>query len=445
MIRMSGNFPSLIKYMGSKTEIIPFLEYGINSIHKENQPICDLFAGSATLSGALRGQCELISNDIQQYSQVLAKAYLSNYTWEKYPSIYDLVNEAQLRYNRFNEFFPEYNNKFDYNRNFTLEEFNQIESEQRVLLENQRFQEFDDYYIFVKNYSGTYWSYDQCIWIDSIKYVADKYRGDNPELYTAIIASLMYSMAYNSQSTGHYAQYRDANNIKSMEDILIYRRREIREYFIRKFEELTTINEPNNYQYDVLSLGYLECLNTLKPGTLVYADPPYCFVHYSRFYHAIETLVRYDYPNVRYKGRYREDRHQSPFCISTQVGNAFDEMFRSVRQRELELVLSYSNSSTNTINLDDLLYRAYIELNNIVQIEQQELVRISVRELMNRINNSEESEEYQTYNLTYENAVRDNYYNIEVKLTNHSHSTMGRKDDRLRQVKEVLIVARRAD
>lgn len=444
MIRMSENFPSLIKYMGSKTEIIPFLEYGINDIHRENQPICDLFAGSATLAGALRGQCELISNDIQQYSQVLAKAYLSNYTWETYPSIDDLINEAELRYTRFNEFFPEYNNRFNYNRGFTLEEFNEIEVEQRALLENQRFQEFDDYYIFVKNYSGTYWSYDQCIWIDSIKYVADRYKEDNVELYTAIMASLMYSMAYNSQSTGHYAQYRDASNIKSMEDILIYRRKSIREYFIRKFEELTTINDHNNYRYDVLSLGYLECLNTLQPGTLVYADPPYCFVHYSRFYHAIETLVRYDYPSVKYKGRYREDRHQSPFCISTQVGNAFDDMFRIIRERELELVLSYSNSNTNTIDLDNLLYRAYVELNNIVQAEQQELVKTSVRELINTINNSEETEQYQSYTLTYQNAI-DNYYNIEVKLADHTHSTMGRKDDRVRQVKEVLIVARKAD
>ena len=30
----------------------------------------------------------------------------------------------------------------------SLEEFNEIEVEQRALLENQRFQEFDDYYIF---------------------------------------------------------------------------------------------------------------------------------------------------------------------------------------------------------------------------------------------------------------------------------------------------------
>lgn len=442
---MSENFPSLIKYMGSKTEIIPFLEYGINSIHKENQPICDLFAGSATLSGALRGQCKLISNDIQQYSQILAKAYLSNYAWDTYPSIYYLVNEAELRYNSFNEFFSEYTNRFDYNRDFTLEEFNQIEAEQRELLENDRFQDFDDYYIFVKNYSGTYWSYDQCIWIDSIKCVADRYRENNPELYTAIMAALMYSMAYNSQSTGHYAQYRDASNVKSMEDILIYRRKGIREYFIRKFEELTAINEHNNYRYDVLTLGYIECLNTLEPGTLVYADPPYCFVHYSRFYHAIETLVRYDYPNVKYKGRYREDRHQSPFCISTQVGDAFNAMFRKIRQRKLELVLSYSNSKTNTIDLEDLLYRVYVELNDIVQFEQQELVRVAVQEVMNKINNGDENEQYQTYILTCKKVIKNNHYNIEVKLADHIHSTMGRKEDRVRQVKEVLIVARKAD
>lgn len=41
-------------------------------------------------------------------------------------------------------------------------------------------------------------------------------------------------MAYNSQSTGHYVQYRDADTSKSMDDILIYRKN-IKDFFKTKF------------------------------------------------------------------------------------------------------------------------------------------------------------------------------------------------------------------
>ena len=236
MIRINDDFPSLIKYMGSKTEIIRFIEYGINMIHQTNQQVCDLFAGSATLSGALRGECDIVSNDIQSYSEILAKTYLNTYDWESYPRIDQLCEMAEERVNRFNNEFPQFSN-FNYDIEFTLDEFDQLEKEQQKLIDFNEFKDFDNYYLFTKDYSGTYWSYNQCVWIDSIKYVADQYKEIEP-LYDAIMSSLMYAMAYNSQSTGHYAQYRDANTESSMNDILIYRRKSIKEFFIRKFEEL---------------------------------------------------------------------------------------------------------------------------------------------------------------------------------------------------------------
>ncbi|GAJ99584.1 site-specific DNA-methyltransferase [Geomicrobium sp. JCM 19055] len=132
----------------------------------------------------------------------------------------------------------------------------------------------------------------------------------------------------------------------------------------------------------------------MKENSTVYADPPYCFVHYSRFYHAIETLVRYDYPDVKYKGRYRSDRHQSPFCIRTKVESAFIELFKRVNKKNANLVLSYSN--TGMIELDELI------------------------------------------KLAKNNFDKD--YKIEVRIQDYMHSTMGRKEDKSRKVQEALIL-----
>jgi len=280
---------------------------------------------------------------------------------------------------------------FDYKDDLSLEEFNKIE------LEQQEFIEFDfkrtGYHLFTKYYSGTYWSFEQCLWIDGIRFAAEKYS--NSAIYYPILSSLMFAMAYNAQSTGHYAQYRDAHKLDSMNDIIIYRKKEILPYFEKKLKELISWNSKNNFNHSYSTLDYRECLEILPKNSLIYADPPYTFVHYSRFYHAIETLVKYDYPNVFFKGRYRDDRHQSPFCKRTEVKEAFSLLFEKVKKKSSKLVLSYSNSGM--IPLDGIL------------------------ELMD--------------------SIFEEKYKVEVNKIDYKHSTMGRTKDKLREVEELLIKA----
>lgn len=390
-LTINENIPHIIKYMGSKRKIIDYVIEGINDCYNGGT-VVDLFAGSSVLAGALRNQVPFLANDIQQYSSILARTYLGNYQWDRYPNILDeVIEKATVKVNHFKERYPDIS--FDYNVDFTLDKFNELEKQQQAIIER----DFSDieYHLFLKNYSGTYWSFEQCLWIDSIRGVADEYK--DSDLFYPIISSLMFAMSYNSQSTGHYAQYRDATNDKNMSDILIYRRKEIVPFFVRKFAEFQDVLGINHQPNNVVSKDYMDCLNDIELNSTVYADPPYCFVHYSRFYHAIETLVRYDYPEVKYKGRYRTDRHQSPFCIRTQVRGAFLDMFDKINEKESNLVLSYSN--TGMIELDELI----------------ELAR-----------------------TTY-----DDNYTIEVRYLDYEHSTMGRKEDKSRDVQECLLLVKR--
>ncbi|WP_429843926.1 DNA adenine methylase [Brevibacillus sp. FIR094] len=390
-IAYDENVPHIIKYMGSKRNILDFVIQGIEDCYLGGA-VCDLFAGSSVLSGSLRSSVPVLSNDIQVYSAILAKTYLSNYDWNKHPNILnEIVEEATERAETFFAAFPDL--VFDYNVPLTIEEFNELEKKQQKLIDKD-FSGFQ-YHLFAKDFSGTYWSFRQCVWIDALRSVAEDYK-KTPFFY-AIISSLMFAMSYNSQSTGHYAQYRDANTESSMNDILIYRQKEILPYFIRKFEEFQQVLGENTLPHQVISMDYLDCLDMLEPDTTVYADPPYCFVHYSRFYHAIETLVKYDYPEVKYKGRYRTDRHQSPFCIRSKVTKAFQMMFVKIKNKHANLVLSYSN--TGMIELDKL----------------QSLAE----------------------------KCFGNAYTVEVRSQGYLHSTMGRRDDKSREVKEWLLLAKR--
>jgi adenine-specific DNA-methyltransferase len=381
-----------IKYMGSKTKILPFVISGIEEVY-EGGYICDLFSGSGTLSGALGTQAPMISNDIQFYSNILSKAYLTD--WNNSEVTSEIIIEKARQY--FNEHYKELIIDFQYPENLNLKEFNKLEKKNQGLIKR----EFkNEWHLFTKYYSGTWWTAEQCGWIDSIRKAIEDFK-HNPA-YNTLLSSLMYSMAYNSQGTGHYAQYRDAKTESSMKDIFIYRRKSIIDYFVKKLDfALENLpNEPSNLNHKVFTLDYLDCLNQVQNST-IYADPPYCFVHYSRFYHAIETLSLYDYPQIQVKsgkmvkGRYREERHQSPFSIRSKVKGAFEEMFSVISRNNCSLVLSYSN--TGMINIDELLL-----------------------------------------------LVKSNFKNhtINIKSIDHQHMTMGRFNDRNREVKELLITVK---
>lgn len=392
LISYERKIPHIIKYMGSKRRILDFVIEAIDD-HYEGGRLCDLFAGTTILSGALGKLIPMHSNDIQEYSSILAKTYLSNYKWLDHEAnvLEKVVDKAQQYVLRIKKKYPELS--FTYSERMTIPQFVELEKAQQNLID------FNfgkvSHHLFIKNYSGTYWSFEQCLWIDAIRSVADEYK-ESP-LYYVILSSLMYAMSYNSQSTGHYAQYRDATNKSSKLDILIYRQREILPYFKSKFEQLKGHLGENTFDHTVTSLDYSECLEAIEPETLVYADPPYAFVHYSRFYHALETLVKYDYPKVDHKGRYRTDRHQSPFCKRTEVDEAFSLMFKKIKAKRATLILSYSN--TGMISLDEIIACA--------------------RKIFGKT------------------------YDISFREENHTHSTMGRKDDKSKEVQEYLIIAKR--
>ncbi|WP_180061896.1 MULTISPECIES: DNA adenine methylase [unclassified Acinetobacter] len=386
-------FPSLIKYMGSKTKIIDFIVDGINFVHQKDRAILDLFAGSASLAGAIGKQVNFVSNDIQEYSKVLSQTYLVNLRDGDIPDI-DHIHQQVLNLVEANV-QKEY--LVDYNKLNSIDDFNFLEEKQKKLI-SKKFSY--DYHLFAKNYSGTWWSYEQCLWIDALRQVADEYK--NEPIYPIFLSSLMYAMAYCSQGTGHYAQYRDAKTNSSFNDICIYRKKEVFNFFDKKFKELCrfSLKTVNHFSSEFLSCDFKDALDVFEGGT-VYADPPYCFVHYSRFYHALETLVLYDYPeiqkknNVIVKGRYREGRHQSPFCIKTKVETAFLDMFKRVETTNSQLALSYSN--TGMISLETMM------------------------ELASSVWDSSK---------------------IEILTIDHKHMTLGRQGTRYRDVKECLLLVK---
>lgn len=390
--------PHIVKYMGSKRNLIDFVIDTIQEVDPAgDKRLYDVFAGSSVVGGAFRNMRPVTSNDIQKYSSTIASIYLQNYDWSQFqPNVIESFVDAAMTTSRgiMEKVDIELVN---YKNSPKLGDIYRIEESHKQLIKNE-FSGFD--HLFLKTFSGTYWSAQQCIDIDSIMSTVrtEKYKGTF--FHNLVQGALMFSMAYCSQSTGHYAQYRDLTE-DNVDDVLVYRSKSIFKLFKEKMlslREYYTGKNNSEFSHEVTSLDFIDSIKNSKPNSIIYADPPYQFVHYSRFYHALETLVRYDYPKVKFKGRYRTDRHQSPFCIRTKVKDAFRVMFEEIVKKNSILVLSYSDNGM--ISLDSLIDCA--------------------------------------------EGVTESY-EIKLKKLDYLHSTMGRQKDKYRSVKEIIIIYKKKD
>jgi hypothetical protein len=114
-----------------------------------------------------------------------------------------------------------------------------------------------------------------------------------------------------------------------------------------------------DYGHAVIRSDYRAALAALPTRVgAIYADPPYTRDHYSRFYHVLETIALGDEPEISRvrigrstrlsRALYRAERHQSPFCIKTEVIAAFRGLFEHAARLGSPLVVSYSPYATGT-------------------------------------------------------------------------------------------------
>jgi len=297
-----------IKYSGNKTRLLPVIVSIVKQVVKPGGKILDLMAGTHCVGYALKSLYEISANDIQEYSYVIGKAYIEN-------------------------------GGYSVNRGLAESELTS------GIVENNRTARFD---LFQKTYANTYFTNSQCVEIDNVKAAIDKVPSPRRELY---LSALMSAMCYASNSAGHFAEFLNKRQTNP---------RSIQELFFRKCENASVL--PSCHNNKVFNADYMDFLNDRDPKLtsivedcdLIYLDPPYSSAQYSRFYHILETLVKYDFPVVEHKGLYRNDRYFSPFCRKSEAMVELDFALEKCSEVSNGFVLlSYVDSSSCLIDRDD--------------------------------------------------------------------------------------------
>lgn len=312
-----------IRYMGIKTKLLDYIVPEIKKITPESGIVLDIMSGSNAVSYALKEFFTVYTNDVQRYSQVISDAII--------------VNQSET-----------------------------ISSDSAAdeLVTNYKDNEINRYYhYFEDTYSGTYFSKKQCSDIDSLRYAIDQIA--NVERKNLYLFALMCAMCKVQSTPGHFAQFMPATHSR----IIPLQSMNLYEEFLQKCNQYSSLcftnTENRSYCMDFHEL--------LKDPSLqidtIYLDSPYTQEQYSRFYHILETVVKYDCPEVNFKAKYRNDRFQSSFCYKRTVEDEFISIFDYCKSNNVNLLISYSNKGLVSVDRLQEIAQTYFKNVSLTNID----------------------------------------------------------------------------
>lgn len=353
-----------IRYMGNKHEVAPVVAELVK--RRPDRPFLDVFCGLCSVGGAMaHTRRRVIGNDVQTYAAHIARCLLA--TKETPPS----TDELRVALSR----------SYFHNQSRLLQRFGaSVAEEKRILATGDRWayrkaysnwqhaansldvatelatirqtKRSAPYRLATLSFAWGYFGLKQAIAIDSIRYAIDRARAarrlSSSKADWALVA-LLQAASCASASPGHFAQYLQPSSDEAVVRILRQRRRNIWHQFLHEAKALkpygTAAWRAHNSVMQADALEIWDDLDRMNcRDWIIYADPPYSKDHYSRYYHVLETLTRYDHPDASGKGRYRPDRFATPFSLKTCVETAMDDLCCAVAERSSMLILSYPSN-----------------------------------------------------------------------------------------------------
>lgn len=185
-------------------------------------------------------------------------------------------------------------------------------------------------------YGGYYFSPSQALVLDSLISTLPKLEPDR----SACLAAVIMAASQCSASPGHTAQ--PFGTTRSAGPYL-------REAWLKNplnyvKAALRTISQKCAQRKGNAIVGdALEVVGSLGPGDLVFIDPPYSGVHYSRFYHVLETIARGKCGVVSGTGRYPapSERPASAFSRKSESVSAVERLLEGLSESGVRVIFTF--------------------------------------------------------------------------------------------------------
>ena len=294
-----------MRYIGSKTLMVDNILDVINQCTNNVRVITDIFAGTGTVSKFFKEHgYSVLSNDILYFSYVLNKGILE-------------MNEP-------------ISNKL----RAIIRHLNSLS------VDNCPWFNLENAFIY-QNYSphnGCERMYFQCnnaLKIDLIRQEIERLKNEITENeYFYLLSLLLNAVPYVSNITGTYGAYLKYWDKRTYNELIL--------------EEVEI--QPSNVLCHCYNLNATTFAHRGIECDLVYLDPPYNGRQYLSNYHILETIARYDYPDIKGVTGVRVDPDKmSDFCKKGRAVAAYRDLFNSLNCRYI--LLSYNNEGLLDTNI----------------------------------------------------------------------------------------------
>lgn len=292
-----------MRYIGGKSLLLDKIYKVITDNTQDVCSVLDLFSGSGVVSAFLKEKgYNVVANDFIYFAYVLSRGTLnlnSEPTFEglKAKGITDVL--AYLNNLSLEQSGYALQDCFVYNT------FSPTEVCQRMYLQNHN-----------------------AIKIDLIRQRIEEWKDAHTitdDEYYYLLASLISAVPYVSNIAGVYGAYLKHWDKRTYKSLLL--------------EPLRIIqNQTLCQSYNKSAQQLVREINT----DLVYLDPPYNARQYLPNYHVLETIAKYDNPEVRGVSGMRDYSNQkSAFCMKSKAAYALELLVRDIKARYI--VMSYNN------------------------------------------------------------------------------------------------------
>ena len=328
-----------MKYMGSKRAM---LLNGLGTLLEREivnaERFVDLFTGSAAVAShvAQKYDVPVLASDLQAYSVALANAVLQRrrkLAWKKHWRGWH-SRAAKL-----------------------VRSHSRIPSTSRAMT-RQSVEKCRDWCTTRSNfkitaaYGGHYFSPRQAVWIDALRTTLPKSKAAR----TVALAALIQAASQCAAAPGHTAQpFQPTRTAKKFlkdawsRSILLKTK--------HAFIQLSDSTARKEGSAQIIDANLLA--KKLRKGDLVFIDPPYSGVHYSRFYHVLESIARGRSGVVSGVGRYPEERHRprSKYSLQSEASDALDNLLKTIAGRGSKIVMTFPNHSCSNGLSGDAVYK----------------------------------------------------------------------------------------
>ena len=272
------------RYLGSKQQLLDFIDEIITNNTKECLSFTDLFAGTAVVSNRFKDRFELIINDTLSCNYHAYICFFSN-----------------LPYNK---------KKID-----------------RLIKDYNAVRESKTCY-YSQNFKDTYLSEESLKSLDFIRSdIESKFENGkiNQREYSILITSLIYAIDKIANTVGHYDAFR--KNSEQLKKI------ELKKPYISKAK----------FRNQIFNLDANTLIRQIKTDIL-YLDPPYNSRQYCDAYHFLENVATHKQPKV-YGVAKKMDRSRlkSKYCLSN-AREHFSDLINNADAKYI--LLSYNNTIT---------------------------------------------------------------------------------------------------